>query len=181
MPGRDRVPAIRGYGSRGLAVIVDENTPLGCGKSSQRARIRRRPLWQKNRPDALGYVGQAARPPRIGSWQNHRVKVGHMPRREAPPPGSWILAPGFFSIDASDHSAEFPWVRDLAGMKNQFKTLRASSLYCQKCKVARPVRERLLLVLPDREIYDYLCTECGSSVGSREVRSAEANRPSLII
>ena len=56
---------------------------------------------------------------------------------------------------------------------SQFKSLRASSLYCQKCKDAKPVRERLLLVLPDKEIYDYLCTECGSSVGQREVTAAE--------
>lgn len=36
-----------------------------------------------------------------------------------------------------------------------------------------PVRERLLLVLPDKEIYDYLCTGCASSVGSREVTAGE--------
>ena len=30
----------------------------------------------------------------------------------------------------------------------QFENLRASSLYCQKCQAAMPVRERLLLVLP---------------------------------
>ena len=36
-----------------------------------------------------------------------------------------------------------------------------------------PVRERLLLVLPDREIFDYLCTGCGASVGSREVTAGE--------
>ncbi len=36
-----------------------------------------------------------------------------------------------------------------------------------------PVRERLLLVLPDREIFDYLCTECGSSVGRREITAGE--------
>ena len=36
-----------------------------------------------------------------------------------------------------------------------------------------PVRERLLLVLPDREIFDYLCAECGSSVGQREVTAGE--------
>jgi len=35
------------------------------------------------------------------------------------------------------------------------------------------VRERLLLVLPDREIFDYLCTECGSSVGRREITAGE--------
>ena len=57
--------------------------------------------------------------------------------------------------------------------QSQFKTLRASSLYCQKCKNAMPVRERLLLVLPDKEIYDYLCTGCASSVGQREVTNAE--------
>jgi hypothetical protein len=57
--------------------------------------------------------------------------------------------------------------------QSQFKTLRASSLYCQKCKAAMPVRERLLLVLPDKEVYDYLCTGCASSVGQREVGAAE--------
>ena len=36
-----------------------------------------------------------------------------------------------------------------------------------------PVRERLLLVLPDREIFDYLCTNCGSSVGRREITAGE--------
>ena len=51
----------------------------------------------------------------------------------------------------------------------QFDTLRASSLYCQKCKAAMPVRERLLLVLPEKEIYDYLCTGCAGSLGQREV------------
>jgi hypothetical protein len=51
----------------------------------------------------------------------------------------------------------------------QFENLRASSLYCNKCKAAMPVRERLLLVLSDKEIYDYLCTGCASSVGQREV------------
>ena len=57
--------------------------------------------------------------------------------------------------------------------QSQFKSLRASSLYCSKCKNAMPVRERLLLVLPEKEIYDYLCTGCASSVGQREVTSAE--------
>jgi len=55
----------------------------------------------------------------------------------------------------------------------QFENFTASTLYCEKCRAARPVRERLLLVLPDREIFDYLCTECGSSVGQREVSAGE--------
>jgi len=57
--------------------------------------------------------------------------------------------------------------------QQQFENFTASSLYCEKCKVAMPVRERLLLVLSDREIFDYLCTECGTSVGRREVTAGE--------
>jgi hypothetical protein len=36
-----------------------------------------------------------------------------------------------------------------------------------------PVRERLLLVLPDKDVFDYLCTGCASSVGQREVTAGE--------
>jgi hypothetical protein len=39
-----------------------------------------------------------------------------------------------------------------------------------------PVRERLLLVLPDKEIYDYLCTGCADSLGQREVTAGELRR-----
>ena len=53
--------------------------------------------------------------------------------------------------------------------KRQFENLRASSLWCNRCKAAMPVRERLLLVLGDREIYDYLCPGCAESLGRREV------------
>jgi len=56
---------------------------------------------------------------------------------------------------------------------SQFENLRASSLYCQKCAKAMPVREKLLLVLPEKEIYDYLCTGCASSVGQREVTAGD--------
>jgi hypothetical protein len=56
---------------------------------------------------------------------------------------------------------------------SQFENFTASSLYCDKCKATMPVRERLLLVLPDKELYDYLCTGCASSVGSREVTTGE--------
>ena len=55
----------------------------------------------------------------------------------------------------------------------QFENFTASSLYCEKCQAAMPVRERLLLVLPDKEIFDYLCSGCGSSVGQREVTTSE--------
>jgi len=57
--------------------------------------------------------------------------------------------------------------------QQQFENFTASTLYCEKCRATTPVREKLLLVLPDREIFDYLCAECGSSVGQREVTSGE--------
>jgi len=51
----------------------------------------------------------------------------------------------------------------------QFEDLRASELYCPRCKSAQPVREKLLLVLPHAELHDYRCARCGESLGSREV------------
>ncbi|MBU4367093.1 MAG: hypothetical protein KKF10_08155 [Verrucomicrobia bacterium] len=53
----------------------------------------------------------------------------------------------------------------------QFENLRASELYCPTCRKLQPVRERLLLVLPHAELYDYRCTTCGLSLGSREVKA----------
>ena len=50
-----------------------------------------------------------------------------------------------------------------------FEEFQASVLFCGRCRAPRPVRERLLLVLPDGELYDYLCTTCGTSAGSRKV------------
>ena len=61
-------------------------------------------------------------------------------------------------------------------MSGQFESLRASSLYCRRCGQAMPVRERLLLVLPDKEIYDYLCTGCADSLGQREITAGELLR-----
>ncbi|HEY7679723.1 MAG TPA: cytoplasmic protein [Terriglobia bacterium] len=49
----------------------------------------------------------------------------------------------------------------------QFDNLEAVTLYCRQCGQAMPVRKRLLLVLLDEEIYEYLCAECGSSLGKK--------------
>ncbi len=57
-------------------------------------------------------------------------------------------------------------------MEKQFDQLRASLLYCNSCRRAMPVRERLLLVLPEGELYEYLCKGCGGSVGSKTERAA---------
>lgn len=60
----------------------------------------------------------------------------------------------------------------------QFEEFQASALFCARCRQARPVRERLLLILPDGELHEYLCSACGSSVGSRKV---QAPPPPLLI
>jgi len=60
----------------------------------------------------------------------------------------------------------------------QFESFRASSLFCTKCNRAMAVREKLLLVLPGKEIYDYLCTGCAESLGQREV--IEGRRPATM-
>jgi hypothetical protein len=56
----------------------------------------------------------------------------------------------------------------------QFQEFQASVLFCGRCQQARPVRERLLLVLPDGELHEYLCSACGSSVGSRRAQAPQA-------
>ena len=51
--------------------------------------------------------------------------------------------------------------------REQFEDFQATVLFCPRCRVAQPVRERLLLVLPDGDLYEYLCSHCGASVGER--------------
>lgn len=53
-----------------------------------------------------------------------------------------------------------------------FQDFEATVLFCNRCRVAQPVRERLLLVLPDGELHEYLCSQCGTSVGSRRLGGA---------
>lgn len=60
----------------------------------------------------------------------------------------------------------------------QFEEFQASVLFCGRCQQPRPVRERLLLVLPDGELHEYTCSACGSSVGSRKV---ELEAPPLLV
>jgi predicted RNA-binding Zn-ribbon protein involved in translation (DUF1610 family) len=55
----------------------------------------------------------------------------------------------------------------------QFDSFRAATLFCPKCQKAQPVRERLLLVLPEKELHEYLCTTCGEAVGTREISAPE--------
>jgi|GEM_PF-1312388 len=58
----------------------------------------------------------------------------------------------------------------------QFGNLIASELYCPHCKLAQPVRERLLLVLLDGELYEYVCARCGASLGKRTVTQTDCHK-----
>jgi hypothetical protein len=54
-------------------------------------------------------------------------------------------------------------------MSSQFGAFTASELYCPKCRTAQPVRERLLLILPDGELHELVCARCATSLGKRTV------------
>ncbi len=51
--------------------------------------------------------------------------------------------------------------------KDSFQDFQAASLYCPRCRRATPAREKLLLVLPGGNKYDYVCAECGTAVGAK--------------
>jgi hypothetical protein len=51
--------------------------------------------------------------------------------------------------------------------QEQYGEFRASLLYCPTCRKATPTRERLLLVLPTGNLYEYRCVQCGTSTGSK--------------
>ncbi|MBW1917266.1 MAG: cytoplasmic protein [Deltaproteobacteria bacterium] len=54
-----------------------------------------------------------------------------------------------------------------------FQQLEASALYCPQCQQAVPVRKRLLLILPDGELHEYLCVFCAASLGTKIERQTE--------
>jgi hypothetical protein len=74
------------------------------------------------------------------------------------------------AIDDRNNSIYPARRRTVSNPSRQFEELEASSLFCGTCKQAVPVRKKLLLVLPEGEKYDYLCSRCGSPVGSKTSR-----------
>jgi len=62
-------------------------------------------------------------------------------------------------------------------MAQQFGDFTASELYCPKCKRSQPVRQRLLLVLPGGELHEYLCENCATSLGQREITGPSLKAP----
>jgi hypothetical protein len=51
--------------------------------------------------------------------------------------------------------------------KDAFEEFEATTLFCPRCRRATPAQKKLLLVLPTGNKYDYLCAECGASVGGK--------------
>jgi len=49
-----------------------------------------------------------------------------------------------------------------------YEEFEAVSLYCPRCRESLPVQQRLLLVLPDGELYEYCCERCGTVVGKKK-------------
>ena len=54
-----------------------------------------------------------------------------------------------------------------------YEQFEATSLYCPHCKDAVPVKKKLLLILPEGDEYEYLCSRCGSSVGMKLEKGRE--------
>jgi len=57
-----------------------------------------------------------------------------------------------------------------------YKEFDATELYCSRCQRAVPVRKRLLLVLPEGDKYEYVCTFCSESVGTKIDRQTKPVR-----
>ena len=51
--------------------------------------------------------------------------------------------------------------------KPAFDRFEATLLACPQCKRAVQVRKRLLLILPQGNKFEYLCTRCGSICGDK--------------
>lgn len=51
---------------------------------------------------------------------------------------------------------------------DSYGSLEVSEMYCAQCKRAQPVRQHLLLVLPTGNQYEYRCSVCANSVGSKQ-------------
>ena len=49
----------------------------------------------------------------------------------------------------------------------QFEELHATHLYCRACRQSMPTKQRLLLTLPDGDLYGYTCAQCGADVGTK--------------
>jgi hypothetical protein len=61
--------------------------------------------------------------------------------------------------------------------EDMYGEFNATELYCPHCRQAMPVRQSLLLVLPDGDKYEYRCARCGTTVGDKLDRAGGIYRP----
>ncbi|MBP7215970.1 MAG: cytoplasmic protein [Candidatus Omnitrophica bacterium] len=61
----------------------------------------------------------------------------------------------------------------------QYDDLKATYLYCNNCGCSMPVRERLLLVLPDGNLFEYRCSRCASILGDKKTKARDSERISI--
>ncbi len=57
--------------------------------------------------------------------------------------------------------------------QDSFGDFEAQSLYCPACGKAQPVRQKLLLCLPDGDKYALYCRQCGAELGSKMVKQGD--------
>jgi hypothetical protein len=57
--------------------------------------------------------------------------------------------------------------------QGMYKEFDATELYCPRCKQSVPVRKRLLLVVPEGDKYEYLCSFCSESIGTKIDKTME--------
>ncbi|PIP19340.1 MAG: cytoplasmic protein [Candidatus Omnitrophica bacterium CG08_land_8_20_14_0_20_41_16] len=58
----------------------------------------------------------------------------------------------------------------------QYEDLQATYLYCNNCGGSMPVREKLLLILPDGYMFEYICINCRNVVGDKKTKLNEQDR-----
>ncbi len=59
------------------------------------------------------------------------------------------------------------------GSRRQYDDLKATEVYCPSCRAAMPVRESLLLVLPDSELFQITCARCGEELARQTRKDGE--------
>ncbi|MBI3009621.1 MAG: hypothetical protein HYY57_01370 [Candidatus Omnitrophica bacterium] len=59
---------------------------------------------------------------------------------------------------------------DVDSQQAQFQELNATHLYCSRCRQSMPTRSKLLLTLPNGELYGYTCARCNADVGTKTER-----------
>jgi hypothetical protein len=77
------------------------------------------------------------------------------------------LIPGYLGAMRFAPPAQPRRTRQASEPEPAFQEFQASVLFCNRCGSPQPVRERLLLHLPNGELWEYLCTACGQSLGTR--------------